>query len=118
MIKDIKDEIREVSDIKPEFLRFSGNILWEDIKKCNNILLDLITDKFLKPKRIEAIFNDYNYYINDILDKCDGNLQLLIADYYIAFLQYIQSVCLKYELYEAMNNFKIYFELFEEGEVK
>lgn len=117
MIKDIIDEIKEITSIKPEFLRFSGNLIWEDIKKCNSILLDLVTDKFLKERRIEKIYNDYNECINDLLDSCDENLQLLIADYYITYLQFIQSVCLKYELYEAMANFKIYFDMFEKNEI-
>ena len=108
----ILNTLRKEVQVRPDWLKKNemGNKIWKSFKHLNTALLLLVQEDYISKKSIQTIIDLFEVNKNGICE--DDNLEMLFTLYYIEVLDYINDYCLKYELYEACHNLKIFRQLF------
>lgn len=107
-INELKKEFSKNLTKVPKFMApdILHDVLWRAMLECNQILLRLVVDKFLTPRRIELIKDDFNDYLEAIIDNTPPNIHLHLSAYYIVVIEEMIKRSNDEEHYEVCSNLK------------
>lgn len=93
---------------RPSWLKRGKKLdeIWKTFKHLNNALLLLITNEYISKRSIESIIFLFKVNKESLCD--DEDTELLFTIYYVDTVEFLEDVCLEYELYEALSNLKVF----------
>lgn len=115
-LKDVRTSIQKEMSYIPRWINTTSaqhHLIWNYMLDINDLLMILVIDRFLSVKAIGKIMEKFYVMIEEVLSESD-KLDLRIAVYYTAMLEYMTSICLDNELYEAVENIKKFSDLYFE----
>lgn len=83
-----------------------GQALWRTMLECNEILTKLIVNRLLTDKQIVKIINDFNKFIELILDYTPESIHIHLSAYYIVTIEKMIKRSEEVEHYEVCSNLK------------
>lgn len=99
--------MKEMSKV-PAFVTQSviHGVLWQALKESNNILIRLVKDKVLSDNSIARIINDFNEFMEAIIDNTTADIHLHVSAYYVVLIESMIIRSKQEEHYEVCSNLK------------
>ena len=107
MIKQFRSNVTDLMIRIPKFInttRVLDHAVWNNMRYVNEILLQLITTRIIKPNTIQDLVQIYEHELDIIMDITDDMDK--INNYYSALLQHILELSLQEEMYETATNIR------------
>jgi hypothetical protein len=114
-IKEFRLEFEKIFATIPKFINSTDHlhyILWQALLHCNDVLMRLVIGKTLSDRIIANIINDFQDYIEAIIDNTPPNIQLQVSAYYTILLDKMIIRSLEEELYEVSANVKKFSDFY------
>ena len=114
-IKEFRLEFEKIFATIPKFINSTDHlhyILWQALLHCNDVLMRLVIGKTLSDRIIANIINDFQDYIEAIVDNTPPNIQLQVSAYYTILLDKMIIRSLEEELYEVSANVKKFSDFY------
>ena len=114
-IKEFRLEFEKIFATIPKFINSTDHlhyILWQALLHCNDVLMRLVIGKTLSDRIIANIINDFQDYIEAIIDNTPANIQLQVSAYYTILLNKMIIRSLEEELYEVSANVKKFSDFY------
>ena len=114
-IKEFRLEFEKIFATIPKFINSTDHlhyILWQALLHCNDVLMRLVIGKTLSDRIIANIINDFQDYIEAIVDNTPPNIQLQVSAYYTILLNKMIIRSLEEELYEVSANVKKFSDFY------
>ena len=99
----------------PKFITSTDHlhyVLWHAMLECNNVLMRLLVERVLSDRQVAKIINDFQDFIEAIIDNTPEKLHLPISAYYTVILEKMIMRCEEEEHYEVCSNVKRFSDFY------
>jgi len=114
-IHELRVEFDKLLNRIPKFINATDHlhfVLWQAMIECNSVLKRLVVNKILTDRQIAKIINDFNDFIEAIIDNTPRSLHINLSAYYTIILQRMLKRCDEEELYEVSSNIKRFSDFY------
>lgn len=104
---------KEMSKV-PSFVAKSplNGVLWQAIKESNTILIRLVKDKVLTDNAVARVINEFNEYMEAIVEYTTPDIHLSVSAYYVLLIESMIIRSKQEEHYEVCSNLKKFHDYY------
>jgi hypothetical protein len=114
-ITDFRNNIAKDLNKIPNWINSTDHlhyILWQALSECNAILHKLIRERVLGDRQIKSIINDFDDYIQAIINNTEPHIHLKISAYYLNLIEHLITLILEGEHFENCYNLKRFRDIY------